>query len=118
MKKRKGPTKQVDERTRVRCAAGMGAIREELWVDEDGNVVRYNYAFINHHVYNGDNGRVLGYDNAHGYHERHYKGTAEPYDYTTHEALVEKFFGEVEELREERKDEGDAAVKRFRRSSR
>lgn len=29
---------------------------------------------INPLIYAGDNGRVLGYDSAHGTHHRHYKG--------------------------------------------
>lgn len=29
--------------------------------------------FLNHELYQGDNGRVIGYDNAHGYHHRHYR---------------------------------------------
>jgi hypothetical protein len=102
MTKRKVITKQVDERTRVRCAAGIGLIREELWQDEDGRVTKYNYAFINHRLHNGDNGRVLGYDNAHGYDERHFKGAAEPYEYSTHEQLVERFFDEIEGLKKEK----------------
>lgn len=43
-------------------------------MDGRGRVVRYNLAYINHLIYAGDNGRVLGYDSAHGYHHRHYRG--------------------------------------------
>ena len=49
-------------------------LRREVWVDRRGRVVRYNLAYINHPIYAGDNGRVLGYDSAHGHHHRHYKG--------------------------------------------
>jgi hypothetical protein len=52
-------------------------LRREIWVDDHDRVVRYNLAFINHHLFQGDNGRVVGYDNAHGYHHRHYFGTVE-----------------------------------------
>jgi len=49
-------------------------LRREIWVDGEGRVARYNLAFINHLIYAGDNGRVLGYDSAHGIHHRHFKG--------------------------------------------
>lgn len=94
--------KVVDERTRVRCEAGIGIIREEVWVDDRGKVVRYNYAFINHRLYSKDSGRVLGYDNAHGYSERHFKGTVKKSRFATQEELVERFFDEVEALRKEK----------------
>jgi len=35
-------------------------LRREVWVDRRGLVVRYNLAYINHPIYVGDNGRVLG----------------------------------------------------------
>ena len=49
-------------------------LRREIWVDRSHRVVRYNLAYINHLIYAGDHGRVLGYDSAHGYHHRHYRG--------------------------------------------
>ena len=94
--------KVVDETSYVRCAAGPGIIREEVWEDEGGAVVRYNLAFINHFLTRADNGRVLGYDNNHGYHHRHFKGASEPFRFVTYEALSEQFFHEVEEMRKEK----------------
>lgn len=49
-------------------------LRREIWVDRRGRVVRYSLAYINHLIYGGDNGRVLGYDSAQGHHHRHYRG--------------------------------------------
>lgn len=49
-------------------------LRREIWVDRTGKVVRYNLAYINHSLYGGDDGRVLGYDSAHGRPHRHFKG--------------------------------------------
>lgn len=49
-------------------------LRREIWVDGNGRVVRYNLAYINHAIYAGDNGRVLGHDSAHGVHHRHWRG--------------------------------------------
>lgn len=94
--------KVVDEISPVRCLAGRGVIREEVWKDEDGQVGRYNLAFINHFLTREDNGRVLGYDNRHGYHHRHFKGMIEPFDYTDYVAVFDRFVGEVRELRKER----------------
>lgn len=56
-------------------------MRVEVWKDEFGNVVQYNLTYINHAIYSKDNGRVLGYDNAHGAHHRHYKGKVEAISY-------------------------------------
>lgn len=92
--------KKVNETTRVRCRSGMGIIREEVWTGKDGQIEKYNLAFINHRLCYTDNGRVLGYDNAHGGHERHFKGVVSRYEFTSYEALVEQFIKEVRELRE------------------
>jgi len=51
---------------------GNGTVRYEVWED-NGVVTRYNLAYINHLIFSGDNGRVIGYDNKHGHH-RHFKG--------------------------------------------
>lgn len=66
-------------------------LRREVWVDEQGCVVRYNLAYINREIYQGDNGRVVGYDNAHGFHHRHYMGTVERVEFTSFDAIEEKF---------------------------
>jgi hypothetical protein len=52
-----------------------------------------------------DNGRVLGYDNSHEYHHRHFMGTVEPMEFDSYKALAERFQAEVNELwkEEERK---------------
>ena len=93
--------KVVDEVSRVRCAAGPGMIREEVWQDETGEVSRYNLAFINHFMMREDNGRVLGYDNGHGTHHRHFKGAVEAFEYEDFAPLRERFIREVRELRKE-----------------
>lgn len=79
----------------------MGVIREEVWVGQNGKIVKYNLAFINHLLYSRDNGRTLAYDNAHGHHERHFKGEVEPYTFTSYEVLLNLFLEEVAALREE-----------------
>ncbi len=83
-------------------------IREEVWVDDDGKVARYNLAFINHFMTREDNGRVLGYDNAHGEPHRHFYGTVETIRSENYAVLIDRFLDEVAELRKRRRrDESD-----------
>jgi len=76
-------------------------MREEIWEDETGKVVRYNLAFIHHALMGKDNGRVLGYDNAHGRHHRHFRGKVEDIAFPGYEAIFRRFCLEVEVLRKE-----------------
>ena len=99
MKETGKPRKVVDETTQVRCALGEGIIREEVWQDSRGAVTKYNLAFINHAVFAGDNGRVVGYDNSHGKHHRHFAGAVEKFAFVSYEKLLERFLDEVLELR-------------------
>lgn len=74
----------------------------ESWTkDEHGQVVRYGLAYIDFQKYSGDNGRVLGHDNAHGRHERHYMGKPEEVDFVSYEQQAVCFFDEVDALRKE-----------------
>jgi len=68
------PRKVVDERLYLSRTKGAGVLRREIWVDENGRVVRYNLAYINPLICPLDNGRVLGYDSAHARHHRHFMG--------------------------------------------
>lgn len=71
--------KTVDETHKIADRRGNGKLRREIWIDEaTGRVSRYNLAYINHGLHAGDNGRVVGYDNAHDGHHRHYLGQIEP----------------------------------------
>ena len=97
------PVKAADEITAVRCVSGDGWIREERWEDAGGNVVRYNLAFINFHLFPTDNGRVLGYDTAHGQPHRHFAGIAEPIERAPFSEIFDRFIAEVVELRQMRK---------------
>jgi hypothetical protein len=73
-------------------------LREEVWQTADGAVVRYNLAYINHRICGVDNGRVLGYDNSHGQHHRHFMGNVERVEFKSYEALVRRFRRELEGL--------------------
>lgn len=84
----------------LRCRIGKGSIREEVWQDAAGKVVRYNLAFINHQMFRGDNGRVLGYDNAHGSEHRHFQGKTTVIFNLSIEQIITLFYDEVARLRE------------------
>lgn len=57
-----------------------GGVLKELVEQEmpSGKLRRYSLAYINPLIYAGDNGRVLGYDNAHRFAHRHFKGVITP----------------------------------------
>lgn len=73
------------------------SLKEQIWF-EDGKLVSYSLAYINLKRCRVDRGRVLGYDNSHGFHHRHFMGKVEAIDFTTHAALLERFLSEVQEL--------------------
>jgi hypothetical protein len=68
-------------------------------VDDENLVVHYNLAFLLPHRLAADNGRVLGFDNAHGVHERHYMGEVSPVSFTHYAATAKRFYREVRALR-------------------
>jgi hypothetical protein len=89
------------ERYELKQKSGGGLLRYEVWgYRERGKTVvtRYNIAYINHELYRKDNGRVLGYDNAHGFHHRHHMGTVQPCEFVSYEATVERFQQEWQEI--------------------
>lgn len=81
--------KIIDQSIMISRKRGNGTVRYEVWAD-NGAVTRYNLAYINHLIFSGDNGRVLGYDNRHGHH-RHFMGTEEPVTMTSFEEIEERF---------------------------
>lgn len=83
--------KIIDETFSISRKRGNGLLRREVWVDRQGRVVRYNLAYINHALHSGDNGRVVGYDNAHGIHHRHIMGKVEDVAFTSFEDIEARF---------------------------
>lgn len=83
--------KIVDDKFVIAAKRGNGQLRREVWVDAKGTVTRYNLAYINSSIFGEDNGRVVGYDNAHGFHHRHYFGTVTPEDFISFEDTEERF---------------------------
>ena len=89
--------KTVDETLYLSGRRRGAILRQEVWC-EAGRVVKYNLAYIDVRQSNIDNGRVLGYDSAHGCHHRHFRGAVEVVSYTSFEALLLRFQRELEEL--------------------
>jgi hypothetical protein len=102
-KRESKPRKVTDEIAAIRCVAGDGLIREEVWKNRTGKVVRYNLAFVNFHLFAGDHGRVLGYDTAHGIPHRHFAGAVEQIEAAEYREILARFIAEVDELRTRRK---------------
>lgn len=83
--------KIIDETFAISRKRGNGILRREVWVDREGRVVRYNLAYINHTIHAGDNGRVVGYDNAHGFHHRHFLGKVVEVNFESFEDIEARF---------------------------
>lgn len=80
---------------------GGGKLVLEVWEDKYGNTSTYRLAYINGAIYSGDNGRVLGYDNAHGEHHRHYFGEYQVTEFESIEAVIECFENEWRKISNE-----------------
>jgi len=91
--------KITDDESAFWCAGGVGILREEVWVNAREQVVRYNLAFLLPHLSRVDNGRILGYDNAHGIHERHFMGQAQTVEFHGYLNTAGRFYREVSALR-------------------
>src|ERR1035437_3257945 len=85
--------------TVFRCVGGIGILREEVWVDAQERVVFYNLAFLMPHLTGADNGRILGFDNAHDVHERHFMGEVREVEFNGFNETSSRFYREVEALR-------------------
>ena len=91
--------KIIDETHHVASKRGNGQLRREVWVNQQGAVTRYNLAYINHNLTHTDNGRVIGYDNQHGYHHKHYFGAVTPVAFISFEAIEDAFENDWTQLR-------------------
>ena len=80
-----------DDYHKISDKRGNGQLRREVWADKQGKVTRYNLAYINQHIHQGDNGRVVGYDNQHGYHHRRYFGKVEKVEFVSYENIEKRF---------------------------
>ena len=96
-KKLEKDEKRVDETLHLTGRRRGATLREEVWYN-GGVVVKYNLAYINHRICGVDNGRVLGFDNNHGSHHRHFMGKMEDVEFQGYEALLDRFKEELHEL--------------------
>ena len=92
--------KIVNDTNYIPDKRGNGIPRREIWVDGNGKVTRYNLAYIKAALHSGDNGRVVGYDNAHGYHHRHYFGVVTPVAFVNFDDMEAQFQADWLGLRE------------------
>ena len=99
--------KRIDETLQLSGRRRGALLKEEVWFEGD-RVVKYSLAYINPRICAVDNGRVLGYDNTHQYHHRHFRGNVEAIEVHGYEALVTRFERELYQLwkvEDEQKDE-------------
>jgi hypothetical protein len=91
--------KIVDDVHHITPKRGNGQLRREIWVDAQGKVTRFNLAYINYALHGGDNGRVVGYDNQHGCHHRHYFGVVAAVEFTSFDDIEDQFKADWAALR-------------------
>ena len=91
--------KVVSEQFPVNHKKGGGILKIEAWENKKGEIVKYSMAYINHLIFSDDNGRVIGYDNTHNFHHKHYFGEiSEVSDFTSYQDLVDRFEKEIKEF--------------------
>lgn len=101
MKKQiKSYIKAKDDTVKLPERQGNGVLKYSVSLDFKGSIARYSFAYINFHICSKDNGRVLGYDNCHGYHHKHYMGKEELVDFISFEDIQNRFENEWEMLHE------------------
>jgi len=89
------------ERFELKAKSGGGLLSYEVWgyrLNGQTVVTRYNLAYVHHAIHQGDNGRVLGFDNAHNYHHRHFMGKVQAVEFVSYEATLERFQQEWTEI--------------------
>jgi hypothetical protein len=93
---------QLERETfKLRASQGGGILSYEVWgYFQDGKTVvtRYNLAYINLLICQKDNGRVLGFDNAHDYHHKHHMGKVVAVNFLSYEKTLEQFQKEWQEI--------------------
>jgi len=99
-KKKRDLIKILDETIKISKKKGNGILKFLANADEKGNLISYSLTYINPNIFNEDNGRVLGYDNEHGYHHRHYMGKIERINFSTFEKIQECFEKDWREIHE------------------
>ena len=90
--------KVIDGQFIVPYKRGIGIIKFEAW-EYENKIVKYNMAYINKSIFSNDNGRVVGYDNSHNFHHKHYFGEiTELDDFINYQELVKRFRDDLKEF--------------------
>ena len=96
--KNKKYIKVIDEKFIVPYENGGGIIKFEAWEFEDV-IIKYNMVYINKNIFSEDNGRIIGYDNSHNFHHKHYFGEIiELLDFVNYQELVKRFKNDIKEF--------------------
>ncbi len=78
-----------------RARNGGVVVRIQTDYSRPGRLPRYSLALIDTRATGTDNGRILGYDNAHEYHHRHYLGKDKIVAFESYESIETRFEAEV-----------------------
>jgi Family of unknown function (DUF6516) len=89
--------KRADETLHLSGKRRGAVLKEEVWY-EGRRLAKYSLAYINRRICTVDNGRVLGYDNTHEYHHRHFMGKIERIEFHGYESVLRRFEKEVHAL--------------------
>lgn len=93
--------KIIDETVKLPNKQGNGILKFSASTNNEGKISKYSLAYINYNICKNDNGRVLGYDNNHGYHHRHFMGKIENVDFNIYEDIADRFEREWREIHEQ-----------------
>ena len=70
-------------------------VRIQVDYSRSGRLLRYSLALIDTRSTAVDNGRILGYDDAHGFNHRHSRGRVETVEFESYESTERRFAAEV-----------------------
>ena len=98
MSKKKNYIKVIDEQFIIPAKKGNGIIKFEAW-EYENKIIKYNMVYINKSIFPNDNGRVMGYDNSHNFHHKHYFGQITELDnFINYQILVQQFKNDIKEF--------------------
>jgi hypothetical protein len=92
------PSRSVHDVFYPRRKRGL-IVRIQVDYSHAGNLLRYSLSLIDLSS-SLDNGRIVGYDNAHGQHHRHYFGRVDRVEFESYEKLENQFEAEVRQYLE------------------
>ena len=76
------------------------AVRVQTDYSRNGRLLRYSLALIDTRRTGVDSGRIVGYDNVHGYHHRHCYGKVQSLEFESYESIAKRFEAEVRQYLE------------------